>query len=123
MVTHEWIKRYATQDNKVNPNDKVNILQNVKQFAKGETFHKTIISLMVGLLVDSNQLDRIKNVFMEVDYDNNGYLDKEEFKEACTKCSDLLQGDQTYEELFDELDLNGDGKIDYEEFITATFDH
>ena len=38
-----------------------------------------MISLVIGLLVDKSEIDTFKDTFMEIDKDNNGYLDKEEF--------------------------------------------
>ena len=61
---------------------------------------------------------------MEIDKDNNGYIDKEEFALLLQKSkSNILPKDQKFDELFKQCDLDGDGKIDYHEFLVASFNH
>ena len=53
--------------------------------------------------------------FMMLDYDGSGKISKEEIKNA-------LNGDidsETLDKLTQEFDLNGDGEIDYKEFMTG----
>lgn len=62
---------------------------------------------------------KMKSAFNFFDRDNNGTIDKHDLKEILKK----NDGDEVDEQLInyidevvDECDLNGDGKIDYKEF-------
>jgi Ca2+-binding EF-hand superfamily protein len=47
-----------------------------------QKFHKTIISLMIGLMVDKSELEGYKEMFKEFDTNNDGLISKQEFKAA-----------------------------------------
>ena len=59
--------------------------------------------------------ENLLSAFMRLDYDGSGKISKSEIKKA-------LSGDldkQTLEKIIQEYDLNGDGEIDYREFIAG----
>ena len=53
------------------------------------------------------------NTFMMLDFDGSGKISKAEIKYALNGDID----DETLEKLIQEFDLNGDGEIDYREFL------
>ena len=53
------------------------------------------------------------DTFMMLDYDGSGKISKPEIKYALNGDID----DETLEKLIQEFDLNGDGEIDYREFL------
>ena len=57
-------------------------MKNVQKFARSQTFHKIIISLIVGLVVDKKETDSLKQLFKEMDTNEDGSLDKAELEEA-----------------------------------------
>ena len=59
-------------------------------------------------------------MFLQVDTSNDGFLSLDEIKQGMGKVLGSLQADsQDWIDLVEQLDTNGDGKIDYSEFITA----
>ena len=59
--------------------------------------------------------ENLLSSFMMLDYDGSGKISKSEIKKA-------LNGDidnETLEKIIQEFDLNGDGEIDYKEFMTG----
>ncbi|CAK8694280.1 unnamed protein product [Clavelina lepadiformis] len=59
-----------------------------------------------------------ENAFKVFDKDGNGFIDRDELREVVRS----ITGDPTEEELdklFEEADLNGDGRIDFKEFMQA----
>ena len=60
---------------------------------------------------------KLKAAFDEFDIDKNGYISIAELKEMLT--NDHIVEDQVWEEIFNEVDSNHDGKIDLEEFENA----
>ena len=59
---------------------------------------------------------RIRRTFNELDRDGNGYISKEEFKSVMRKQGLPLKKSQL-NAIMAEADKNGDGKIDYDEFV------
>ena len=61
----------------------------------------------------------MRMLFETFDKNGNGFISKREFKKKMKSYIDILGKDVTNEEImefFDEIDSNGDGKIDFEEF-------
>ena len=57
--------------------------------------------------------EHLLDTFMMIDYDGSGKISKAEIKYALSGDVD----DETLEKLIQEFDLNGDGEIDYREFM------
>ena len=57
--------------------------------------------------------EQLINTFMMIDYDGSGKISKAEVKYALNGDVD----DETLDKLIQEFDLNGDGEVDYREFI------
>jgi calmodulin len=59
----------------------------------------------------------MKEAFEMFDSDSSGYIDAGEFKMFMTTLGDKM-ADEDIQEIMKEIDTNGDGKIDYQEFCT-----
>lgn len=65
-----------------------------------------------------------------MDKDKNGHIEIEELRDGLSQFSLILSGadndetvDDIYKDIMTKVDLDGDGKIDYEEFVNAAIDH
>ena len=59
-------------------------------------------------------------MFIQCDTSQDGYLSLEELRDGMSNILGTLKAQASdWEELVEQLDINGDGKIDYQEFITA----
>jgi calmodulin len=63
-----------------------------------------------------NSPDRIVEAFQTFDKDGNGYLDKNEFFAIMSSFGGKMSKKEM-EDIFKASDLNGDGKVDYREFV------
>lgn len=61
---------------------------------------------------------QIRKVFNQLDSDGNGYITKKEFKSMMRKQRCKFTETQI-EAMLKEADKNGDGKIDYDEFVVS----
>jgi calmodulin len=57
----------------------------------------------------------IQQVFLEIDTNNNGFLEPEEIRALMTKAQVEIT-DEDLETMIQGADTNGDGKIDIQEF-------
>lgn len=56
------------------------------------------------------------NVFRVFDKDNNGFITPAELKQAMESLDETVT-DEDIEEMIKEADANGDGNVNYEEFV------
>eukprot|EP00352_Strombidinopsis_acuminata_P004925 CAMPEP_0176371744 /NCGR_PEP_ID=MMETSP0126-20121128/24916_1 /TAXON_ID=141414 ORGANISM="Strombidinopsis acuminatum, Strain SPMC142" /NCGR_SAMPLE_ID=MMETSP0126 /ASSEMBLY_ACC=CAM_ASM_000229 /LENGTH=104 /DNA_ID=CAMNT_0017731331 /DNA_START=1208 /DNA_END=1522 /DNA_ORIENTATION=+ len=62
-------------------------------------------------------------MFLKLDVDKNGTLDKEELKVGMDELIGTFEMEQTnWDEFFKAIDSDGNGVIDHKEFIVASFD-
>jgi calcium-dependent protein kinase len=81
-----------------------------------------IVSILIGLKTDKNDLSQLKKAFLQMDTDNDGNLTLDEILEAEKQVSGLKLGNKWKEVLY-QCDLDGNGKIDFQEFLTAAINH
>eukprot|EP01052_Picozoa_sp_SAG31_P047284 SAG31_NODE_9403_length_1283_cov_1.249155_1_plen_307_part_10 len=63
--------------------------------------------------------NRLRDAFKAFDKDNSGSISREEFKEALINFTALEFEDHILDQILDEHDEDGDGTIDYYEFIAV----
>jgi calmodulin len=75
---------------------------------------------MASRVVQSNLEEVVKEVFAVFDEDNKGYVNQADLLRVMEK---LEEDTEEINDLFGAADVNGDGTIDYDEFVelmTAT---
>jgi Ca2+-binding EF-hand superfamily protein len=98
----------AKQDFKENQEmDKMDAVEDAKDF------------LLHGMPRDTLE-EMLKSAFIKADKDKSGYLDRKEFKQ-CLKASGLGFTKKEINVMMSEVDLDGDGKITYDEFVPLCF--
>ena len=80
----------------------------------GNSGSKALDSIMEGTNFDSDEIDRLRKRFMKLDKDRSGVIDKNEFLAIPGISSNPLSS-----RLMDVFDADGNGTIDFEEFITG----
>jgi len=89
-------------------------------FRKQSVFQTGVVSLLSALKVQSSELTNLKRMFFRLDSSQDGFLSVEELQEGMSQVLGTMKADlQDWNELVSQLDTNQDGKIDYQEFITA----
>jgi len=66
--------------------------------------------------MSSPSQDQLKEMFEAIDTDRNGLIDRLEMKQAIAKRGASLS-DAEFEKLFSAADANGDGQVNFEEFL------
>nr|XP_002738870.1 PREDICTED: calmodulin-like [Saccoglossus kowalevskii] len=72
--------------------------------------------IMTRQLNYSDSGEEIKAAFRLFDKDGNGYITASEIRRLLRRCDNNL-GEEEVEELIRAADINGDGQIDYDEFL------
>jgi len=69
----------------------------------------------ISRAVTGTMSKHLTELFKEADVDKNGYLDPAEMRHAITELLDHTVSDEDFKKLIDDVDRNGDGRIDYTE--------
>tara|TARA_B110000285_G_C14962238_1_gene532251 strand:- start:388 stop:819 length:432 start_codon:yes stop_codon:yes gene_type:complete len=93
------------------------------EFEKSTKFQKTVLSVLMDLKFDKNNMKEMREIFLKVDSNNDGVISIDEFKAAQKKVKCFSLGKLKWDTILRRIDLDGDGKLDYHEFYTACVNH
>ncbi|KAF9186809.1 hypothetical protein BGZ51_001606 [Haplosporangium sp. Z 767] len=74
------------------------------------------LTMMARKMVDTESEEEIKEAFKVFDKDGNGYISAAELRHVLTNLGERLN-DQEVDEMITEADVDGDGQINYDEFV------
>ena len=92
------------------------------QFNNQDSFQQCILQLMASLKVSSDERTLLENLFNQMDVNNDGRLQPGELKNGLKKLPNFQMSEQELDQLVEKVDLDGDGEINYQEFMTAFAD-
>ena len=86
-------------------------------------FQSGVLQFIVCLKATSEDLEQLKKLFIKLDTSKDGFIQVEELRDGMKELLKYLQDDvSAYNELMEGLDQDGNGVIDYSEFITGAID-
>ncbi|KAK4758172.1 hypothetical protein SAY87_019473 [Trapa incisa] len=115
VLNHPWIKEDGEAPD--TPLDNA-VLNRLKQFRAMNNFKKAALRVISGCLSEE-ELMGLKEMFRGMDTDNSGTITLEELKQGLSKQGTKLS-EYEVKQLMEAADADGNGTIDYNEFITAT---
>lgn len=74
------------------------------------------LSLMARKMKDTDSEEELKEAFRVFDKDQNGFISAMELRHVMTNLGEKLTDDEV-DEMIREADVDGDGQINYEEFV------
>ncbi|KAI5058272.1 hypothetical protein GOP47_0026442 [Adiantum capillus-veneris] len=115
VLSHPWIKVDGEASDK--PIDNA-VLGRMKQFRAMNKLKKLALKVIAESLSEE-EIMGLKQMFKSMDTDNSGTITLEELKIGLAKQGSKL-AEHEVRQLMDAADVDGNGTIDYLEFITAT---
>jgi calcium-dependent protein kinase len=90
-------------------------------------FHKSNKLRQAALTVVATQaasksLDKLEEQFLEADVDGNGYLSRQELEDFVRQSGICVDAAGFVEHVFDSIDTDGSGQIEYTEWLAAVLD-
>ncbi|XP_019640276.1 PREDICTED: calmodulin-like [Branchiostoma belcheri] len=82
----------------------------------GEIDFDEFLGLMGQRMQDVDEEEELKNAFKTFDKDGDGYITPAELRVVMTNLGEKLTDDEV-DEMIHDADQDGDGKIDYDEFV------
>ncbi|WOK91855.1 calcium-dependent protein kinase 19 [Canna indica] len=115
VLQHPWLKEGGEASDK--PIDSA-VLSRLKQFRAMNKLKKMALKVIAESLSEE-EIKGLKQMFTNMDTDKSGTITYEELKTGLARLGSKLS-EAEIKQLMDAADVDGDGSIDYIEFITAT---
>lgn len=114
-LRHPWLSGFAPST-EINLNS--NIFSSLKRFTGNNKLKKAALAVIADQMTES-EIVELKNQFMAIDADGNGVITVAELADALrTMGHGMIESEVT--ELVKGIDIDGDGLVDYPEFLAAT---
>jgi len=97
-------------------------LRNLKNFGFESKLQEATWVFLVSYFATKEEKEKLLETFRAIDLDNDGQLTKEELKLGYVKIMGMSNetAEEEAERVMRTLDTNGNGSIDYSEFVSAT---
>ncbi|XP_076922948.1 calcium-dependent protein kinase 19-like [Bidens hawaiensis] len=115
VLEHPWIREDGEASDK--PIDSA-VLSRMKQFRAMNKLKKLALKVIAENL-SAEEIQGLKSMFANMDTDNSGTITYEELKTGLARLGSKLT-EVEVKQLMEAADVDGNGSIDYIEFITAT---
>ncbi|KAL3874531.1 hypothetical protein ACJMK2_037535 [Sinanodonta woodiana] len=92
------------------------MIKEVDKNGNGTVEFSEFVAMMGRMMSSEDKEENLLDAFKSFDRDGNGMISREELKQALISLGDQPT-DQQVADMMDEVDLNGDGYINYEEFL------
>lgn len=115
VLEHPWLKEGGEASDK--PIDSA-VLSRMKQFRATNKLKKMALKVIAQDL-STDEIQGLKSMFANIDTDNSGTITYEELKAGLARLGSKLT-EAEVKQLMEAADVDGNGTIDYIEFITAT---
>lgn len=115
VLDHPWLREGGEASDK--PIDSA-VLSRMKQFRAMNKLKKLALKVIAENL-SAEEIQGLKSMFTNMDTDNSGTITYEELKTGLARLGSKLT-EAEVKQLMEAADVDGNGTIDYIEFITAT---
>ncbi|KAL3522000.1 hypothetical protein ACH5RR_014834 [Cinchona calisaya] len=115
VLEHPWLREGGEASDK--PIDSA-VLSRMKQFRAMNKLKKLALKVIAENLSEE-EIKGLKAMFTNIDTDNSGTITYEELKSGLARLGSKLSENEV-KQLMEAADVDGNGTIDYIEFITAT---
>ncbi|URE02718.1 hypothetical protein MUK42_19654 [Musa troglodytarum] len=91
-------------------------LSGSEPYGSGVTGHDKFLDLMARKMRDTDSEEELKEAFRVFDKDQDGFISAAELRHVMTNLGEKL-ADEEVDEMIREADVDGDGQINYDEFV------
>lgn len=115
VLAHPWL---AMRSRTVAPQEIAHVLTNIEHFSRAPDFLSLCVA-SVARQLDHGTLTGIRDVFIQLDTDQDGVLELEEMRAGFLQVFGDQFSSADIDEIFAHLDLDGTGQISYTEWCAA----
>jgi len=120
-LQHPWIKQAnELAKESVQTDVAMSALSNLQSFNAQSKLKQATFAFIASQLLSKNEKEQIDRVFRAMDINGDGKLSKDEIKSGYGEYFGRTLNDTEVDEMFDKVDADGSGEIEYSEFVVAT---
>ena len=116
-LQHPWVVELSTVA--VDESAAISALDNLKGFKADTTMKQATFAFIASQLLSKNERDGLAKVFKAFDKNGDGKLSMQEVKEGYLEHYGKVMSDEEVETMFNAVDTDRSGFIDYSEFVVA----
>ena len=120
-LNHPWIIKSKNRI-QIDKNKFAEIVQNLRNYKVTLKIQQSVLAYIVHNLVPKEDCYYLKQVFIAIDENSDGKLTKEELIKGLNIILDQKEAEEEVNRLFEIIDVDGNGFIEYEEFLRAGLD-
>merc|ERR1719487_1452513 len=117
-LNHVWVRNKAPKAQNVSLQN--SLVENLRGFRSQNKLKKAALHVIASQLGES-QIKALRDTFMRLDGNGDGLLTSAEMREGLQACG-LKEIPADLQQILQEVDSDGNGVIDYTEFLAATLD-
>ena len=116
-LQHPWVVELSTVA--IDESAAISALDNLKGFKADTTMKQATFAFIASQLLSKNERDGLAKVFKAFDKNGDGKLSMQEVKEGYLEHYGKVMSDEEVETMFNAVDTDRSGFIDYSEFVVA----
>ena len=117
ILKHPWLSELANLA--VDEGLALSVLDNMKGFRVDQTLKQATYAFIASQLLTKGEKDNLAKVFKAFDKNGDGKLSMQEVKEGYLEHYGKVMSDEEVETMFNAVDTDRSGFIDYSEFVVA----
>ncbi len=117
-LKHPWITDSAQQA--VDSTVAMGALSNLKTFRADQKLKQATFAFIASQLLTKSEKENLARIFKAIDKNGDGKLSKEEILDGFEKYFGKTMDKDDVEKMFDSVDIDKSGFIDYSEFVVAS---
>lgn len=116
VYNNPWVQKHA--NNEVPDKDLASkSLRNLANFSSTSKLHRATLAYIVSQLISSEEVSKLRETFTAIDSNGDGLLSADEIKKAMSSLTGELAANVG--QILNQVDEDGNGCINYSEFLTA----
>lgn len=119
-LQHEWFKTHEANTSQLEEPIQ-NALSNLKAFQAGQVLQQAALTFIVSQLATNEEVKDLKKAFQKLDLNKDGKLSREELLAGYSENYGEL-AEEYVDKIMQAADADGNGEIEYSEWIVATVD-
>ncbi|CAD8133635.1 unnamed protein product [Paramecium pentaurelia] len=128
MLTKEYQQRISAQEayndpwiQKNAPNGPIDLkaIKNLSSFFGKNKVRAALMQFISTNLMTNTEKEGLLNEFKKIDKDGNGQISKEELLQVYMKQYDEIKAKQMVDDIFEKVDINRSGFVDFTEFMMS----
>ena len=118
-LSHPWFNILENKEIEQQTKSNVKMLQKMSKFVKENRFKQAVLQFISTQFNLKGEESELKDLFNELDKENQGQITKKQFADYLKQMYGESESYQIANQLFESIDLDGSGKISYDEFVSV----